>query len=66
MKVYELMEKLSKMPSGADVRFRTLMTLKEFSDCEIADSDDGRDLYAIDKKVSDADLIFETLVTISD
>ena len=66
MKVYELMGKLSRMPSGANVRFRTLMTLKEFSECEVVDTDDGKDCYAIDKEVSDADLTCETLVTICD
>lgn len=66
MKVYELMEKLSEMPSGANVRFRTLMTLQEFSECEVVDSDDGRDCYAVNKTVSDAELTSEMLVTIYD
>ena len=66
MKVYELMEKLSEMPSGADVRFRTLMTLKEFSDCEVVDFDDGKDLYAVNKMVAEAELTHDALVTIYD
>lgn len=66
MKVYELMEKLSQMPSGANIRFRTLMTLQEFAECGVVDSDEGRDCYAIDKAVSDAEMTCETLVTIYD
>ena len=66
MKVYELMETLSQMPSGANIRFRTLMTLQDFSECAVVDSDDGRDLYAVDKPVSDAEITSETLVTIYD
>ena len=66
MKVYELMEKLSQMPSGANIRFRTLMTLQDFAECGVVDSDDGRDLYAVDRAVSDAEITSETLVTIYD
>ena len=66
MKVYELMEKLSEMPSGANIRFRTLMTLQEFSECEVVDSDDGRDLYAVNKTVSDVELTHDAMITIYD
>ena len=66
VKVYELMEKLSEMPSGANVRFRTLMTLQEFAECEVVDSEDGKDLYAVNRTVSEAELTCESVVTIYD
>lgn len=66
MKVYELMEKLGQMPSGAEVRFRTLMTLREFSECTVADSEGGKDLYAVDKTITDAEMTSDALVTIYD
>ena len=49
MKVYELMEALSQMPSGAEVSARRLMTLKEFVESEtIEDS-----LYSIEIKIKE-------------
>ena len=32
MKVFELMNELSKLPSGAEVELRTLMSLEEFAE----------------------------------
>ena len=52
MKVYELMQKLADAPSGAEVEVRKLMTLKEFTDCEIIDSEAGADLYCVSGSVN--------------
>lgn len=32
MKVFELMNHLSKLPSGAEIQFRTIMNLEEFAE----------------------------------
>lgn len=52
MKVFELMEKLSKLPAGAEVEVSNCKTLKEFTKCEIVDNIDSEDLYDIRGKVS--------------
>ena len=52
MKVFELMAKLAKAPAGAEVEFSHIMTLKEFTEKEIVDSDDGGDMYHISGTIS--------------
>lgn len=52
MKVYELMQKLADAPSGAEIDVRRLMTLKEFTECEIADNIDGADHYCVSGSVT--------------
>ena len=42
MKVYELITELSKLPAGSEVEFATLMTVDEFTKCEIVDEIDGK------------------------
>lgn len=47
MKVYELITELSKLPAGADVEFAMLMTVDEFTKCEIVDEIDGKNNYRV-------------------
>lgn len=64
MKVYELMDSLAKMPAGAEVEFRALMTLEEFAQCDIADNIDGKDAYLVGGTVGEAVVANGTLVTL--
>ena len=52
MKVYELMQKLADAPSGAEIDVRRLMTLKDFTDCEIVDTAEGADLYSVSGSIT--------------
>lgn len=54
MKIYELMDRLSKLPAGAEAEFVMLMTLDEFTKCPVADSIGGKDAYRISVKISEA------------
>lgn len=47
MKVYELIAELSKLPAGSEVEFATLMTVDEFTKCEIVDEIDGKNNYRV-------------------
>lgn len=47
MRVYELMKELSKLPAGAEVEFATLMTVDEFTECEIVDEVEGKSNYRV-------------------
>lgn len=53
MKVYELISALSSCSAGAEVEFHTAMTLDELAKCEVADSVNGRDVYAIPGKIQE-------------
>ena len=66
MKVFELMQELAKHPAGADVKFRTLMTLEEFAanPAEDTDTDTGKDLYQIDKNIEEVSAVNDILVVI--
>ena len=56
MKVYELMNILADMPSGADVLCSGSFTVNELKNCENSGSDDnGRNIYSFAKDVSDVD-----------
>ena len=56
MKVYELMNILSDMPSGADVLCGGAFTVNELKNCENSGSDDnGKDLYLFAKDVRDVE-----------
>lgn len=58
MKVYELMNILADMPSGADVLCGGAFTANELINCENSGSDDnGKDVYSFAKDVSDAENI---------
>mgnify|MGYP003293988850 CR=1 FL=1 len=63
MKVYELMEQLSSVPAGAEVRVHRLMTLKEFTQLEIVDGGTDEDCYLMDGEISsvEADKCVATL-----
>ena len=41
MKVFELMQALSKMPAGADVKFERLTLMEEFIKNDTCDDDEG-------------------------
>ena len=47
MRVYELMKELSKLPAGAEVEFAALMTVDEFTECEIVGEIDGKSNYRV-------------------
>lgn len=64
MKVYELINELSKCPAGADVEFARLMTLAEFTSCPVVDNIDGADAYRVAVNVSDVEAIDETTVAL--
>jgi hypothetical protein len=64
MKVYELINELSKCPAGADVEFARLMTLAEFTSCPVADNIDGADAYRVAVNVRDVDVVNETTVAL--
>ena len=66
MKVFELMQELAKYPAGADVKFRTLMTLAEFATQPVADTDadTNKDLYQIDKNIEEVEGVNDSLVAI--
>ena len=53
MKVYELMDRLSTARAGAEVELSKIMSIKEFTDCEIVDNIDGQDNYKISGEVTD-------------
>ena len=64
MKVYELINELSKCPAGADVEFARLMTLAEFTSCPVVDNIDGADAYRVAVNVRDVDVVNETTVVL--
>ncbi len=51
MKVFELMSELSKMPSGAEVKFRTLMPIEELIKNGVETEIEGKDHYSLCKSV---------------
>ncbi len=52
MKVYELMNILEDMPSGATVNFSTIVSKKELKAGGVFDTDDnGRNLYSLSGEV---------------
>lgn len=64
MKVYELINELSKCPAGAEVEFARLMTLAEFTSCPIVDNIDGADAYRVAVNVRDVEAINESTVAL--
>lgn len=65
MKVYELIKELSQLPAGADVEFRTLMTLVDFSQAPVADTDEtGRDLYLVSGNIYEVSAVNDHLVAL--
>lgn len=64
MKVYELINELSKCPAGADVEFSTEMTLAEFASRPVVDNVDDADLYNVSGAVKDVDVIGDSLVSL--
>lgn len=58
MKVYELMNILADMPSGADVLCGGAFTANELINCENSGSNDnGKDVYSFAKDVIDVENI---------
>lgn len=54
MKVYEIMNILDSLPSGADVSVHGLLTVPELrSGCHIDVDDNNEDVYAVDAQVCD-------------
>lgn len=62
MKVFELMAHLAEMPAGAEVRMRSLKTVREFAD--FAEEEDG--LHRIDLSIEDVTQTNEDLVILYD
>jgi len=65
MRVYELITELSKLPAGAEVEFRTTMTLEEFSQCIVAADVNGKDGYLVSGNIVDVDMLDDTLVALN-
>lgn len=62
MKVYELMNILADMPSGADVLCGGSFTVNELKNCENNGSDDnGKAIYSFSKDVTDVEEIDNTV-----
>lgn len=60
MKVYELMNELAKMPSGAEVLCSGNFTVKELKNEEnCGNNDNGERLYSFSKDVQDVDNVGE-------
>ena len=59
MKVFELMNHLSKLPSGAEIQFRTMMTLDEFA--KLPEDEDCR---CVSLSVEDVEGLNDRLVVI--
>ena len=56
MKVYELMERLSAMPAGAEAVIRAVMTAEELSEHEVLEQTEaGENLYSVTAKLDDID-----------
>lgn len=64
MKVYELIAELSKLPAGADVEIRTLMTMQDFAKCPIVDDFDGKNAYLVSGKIEEVDMPNDRLVVL--
>lgn len=58
MKVYELMNELAKVESGAEVRFSSVITVPELIECDEIDNGD----YCYSKTIEDVDAWDETEV----
>lgn len=55
MKVFELMNELSQMPAGAEVEFKTLMSIQEFVKDGSEMVIDGEDNYSLHKRVAEVE-----------
>ena len=64
MKVYELINELSKLPAGAEVEFSTLMTLEEFAKSPVIDSIDGKDCYRIEASIKEVEPVSDKLIAL--
>lgn len=58
MKVYELMNELAKVESGAEVMFSSVITVPELIECDELDGGD----YCYSKQITDVDVWDETEV----
>ncbi|WP_251616180.1 hypothetical protein [Senimuribacter intestinalis] len=55
MKNYELMERLSSMPAGAEIEVRAIMTIEEFKNSDIMQEDEEGALYGLTRGVEDVE-----------
>lgn len=55
MKNYELMERLSSMPAGAEVEVSAIMTIEELENNPIMEEDEEGTLYSLTRKVEDVE-----------
>ena len=60
MKVYELMESLSKLPAGAKIEFRALLSLEDVSRSEQTEEGD----YLMSFKIQEVSDVHENLVAL--
>lgn len=60
MKVYELMEQLSRLPAGARVEFRALVSLEEVSKSEMSEEGD----CLMNFKIQEVSSVNDTLVAL--
>lgn len=55
MKNYELMERLSRMPAGAEIEVSAIMTMEEFENNDIMQEDEEGTLYSLIREVEDVE-----------
>ena len=57
MKVYELMDRLSEFPAGAEISICTTMTTEELEEHDLLETDeDGIELYSVSGKADEVEL----------
>ncbi len=55
MKVHELINDLLGMPAGADVKVNQTLTVEEVTKSEVADVDNGVEIYSLTRNVEEAE-----------
>lgn len=55
MKNYELMEQLSSMPAGAEVKASALMTIEELENGQIMQEDENGTVYDVTREIANAE-----------
>ena len=64
MKVYELINELSKLPAGAEVEFSMVMATSELKNNPAYDTVGGENLFSISEAIKELELIDDTLVVL--
>lgn len=56
MKVYELMQQLSKMPAGATVQFNHLMSIEELTKNGVETAEEGTAYYSYTAEINETEI----------